>query len=234
MNDPTPPRTSYWLVHAIRDPVDGGRPTTLTHEKRARRPAFTSRAFCQACQGGWMRRLDEAVRPAMAKLVVAEPIVLDRDERARLADWAGKTMLAWLMKEPAAREDALGVSGLYSSFGRTKEPLPGMHLWIGHRLHDEGVWFRAFSLSRKNTASDMDEAAPAFGAVFAIRHLVVLLLHSGTPDLRVRLVGNALAAMTPIFPDAGGPVSLPRTYGWAGRDLSQLPEMVTRCVRVTH
>jgi hypothetical protein len=181
-----------------------------------------------------MRRLDEAVRPTMAKLVVAESIVLDPDERTRLANWACKTILAWLTKEPAAREDALGASRLYSSFGRTKEPLPGMHLWIGHRLHDEGVWFRAFLLSQKNMPSDMNEAAPAFGAVFAIRHLVVLLLHSGTPDLRVRLVGDALAAMTPIFPDADGLVSLPRTYGWAGRDLSQLPDVATRYVRVTH
>jgi hypothetical protein len=47
MAETPPPGTTYWLVHAVRDPIDRGHATTLTHEKKARRPAFTTRAFCQ-------------------------------------------------------------------------------------------------------------------------------------------------------------------------------------------
>jgi hypothetical protein len=127
----------------------------------------------------------------MSKLVVADPIVFEPDDRARLAGWVAKTMLAWLTKERAARQEALGVNRMYSLFGRTRQPLPGMHLWIGHRLHEDGALFRAFSLDVSNLPPDLQAGARAFGAVLAIRHFVALLLHSGTADLRIDLIGNA-------------------------------------------
>jgi hypothetical protein len=82
MNETPPPGATYWLVHAPRDPIDGGVATTLAHEKTAVRPAFTSRDFCRPCQGGWMRELDEAARPLIARLVLAEQLILTPENLA--------------------------------------------------------------------------------------------------------------------------------------------------------
>jgi hypothetical protein len=180
-----------------------------------------------------MRQLDEAVRPLVTKLVLAGQTVIEIDEQSHLADWACKTALVWITKEPAERQKALGVTALYSDFGSAKHPLPGMHVWLGHREHDDGGWFRAFSLDRTNLPIETEVAGAAFGAVLAIRHLVVLVLHNGTPGLEIALVGNASAAMARIFPPSGQPISLPLAYGWPGADLSALPSTVTRYVRMS-
>jgi hypothetical protein len=39
--------------------------------------------------------------------------------------------------------------------------------------------------------------------------------------------------MTRLFPETDGRASLPRQYGWAGRDLSELPETVMRYVKLS-
>ena len=130
--------------------------------------------------------------------------------------------------EPRSRQEELGALGLYSRFGRTRHPLPGMHIWIGHRQFEDAGLFRAFTMERTNLAAEVADTQPAFGAILAIRHLLLLVLATGSPQLSIRLVGPADAAMAPIFPTQDELLLLPRHCGWPSSDLMHFPAVVTR------
>ncbi len=90
MAESPPPGHSFWLVHAVHEPLGDGPAARLIDQKRAKRPAVTTRAFCQACQGKWMRELDEAVRPMIEALASLHDITLHSEQQAALAAWAAK------------------------------------------------------------------------------------------------------------------------------------------------
>ena len=51
------------------------------------------RVVCRACNHGWMKAVDEAVRPILTPLIKGEPIVLNRDQQRMLAEWISLKMM---------------------------------------------------------------------------------------------------------------------------------------------
>jgi hypothetical protein len=231
MTESPPQGQSFWLVHGVHDPIGDGPAARLIDEKRAKRPAMTTRAFCQACQGGWMRELDEAVRPMIEALTSLQDITLDSEQQATLAAWAVKTILAFCTKESRERQREFGVVDIYRRFGDMRRPLPGMHVWLGQRLQDGGAWFRPFSVTLKD---DRGRSIPGLGAILAIRHMVAYMLGpADQPDVRIRFRYEPAMALKPIFPGTGKSLSFPRALGIAASDLTTLAKSVGRGIFVT-
>jgi hypothetical protein len=97
-----------------------------------------------------MRELDETVRTGVEALASLQPIVLDSKQQAALATWGVKTILAFCTKETPERQREFGATDLYRRFDDARRPLPGMHVWLGQRVRDGGVWFRPFAVTLKD------------------------------------------------------------------------------------
>lgn len=84
------------IRHERTDPVTGE--TELL--KQASTFAHKPRAACQLCNGGWMRELEDAVRPVLDGFAAGRPMVLDAREQHRLAMWALVALLVHFELEP--------------------------------------------------------------------------------------------------------------------------------------
>ena len=73
----------YLVRHERTDPATGQ--TTLL--KRAGTFAHKPLAACQACNGGWMREMEDAVRPVLKGFAVGRFMLLDQREQEKLALW---------------------------------------------------------------------------------------------------------------------------------------------------
>jgi hypothetical protein len=232
MDEPPPKGHSYWLAHHVREPVGDGPTTREVYRKRAKRPAMTTRTFCQPCQGGWMRRLDETVRSSVEALASLRETTLDPQQQATLAIWGIKTILAFYTKEPSERQSDFGATDLYRRFGEARQPLPGMHVWLGQRVRDDdGASFRSFAVTLQD---DNGHAIPALGAVLAVRHLVIYMLGPvDSPRLRVRFRYESAVTLKSLFPATGRSWTFPRPLGIAPSDLTTFARFVGRDVSVT-
>jgi hypothetical protein len=95
-------------------------------------------AICQSCNNEFLSRIERAVRPVLAPMIVsAEPTDLDASALTLLATWAVKTV--WLF-ELAVRQhypgrrpiEGYGVTGAELAWmWRHEEPPPGSLVWLG-------------------------------------------------------------------------------------------------------
>lgn len=88
----------------------------------------TIRRVCRSCNGGWMKSLEDSVRPILAPLMQGDSLALDRTRQKNISMWAAKLfMVADFHKE----FDARAVSQFDRSQlmnGRLPE---GCFIWIG-------------------------------------------------------------------------------------------------------
>src|SRR4051794_23390312 len=61
---------------------------------------LTVRAVCADCNGGWMRQLEEAVRPFIAGMIVGRGRDLATGGQTAMATWAVKTALMFQYTHP--------------------------------------------------------------------------------------------------------------------------------------
>jgi hypothetical protein len=170
------------VVHRYTDPGTGEQRVL----KRAKTFALWSRKVCgRTCNSGWLRELEERLRPVMAAFAAGTPIVLGRDEQADLALWAVAATLIAMSNDPEAKEfaDPEVARRLYQD----RRPSPGMDIWLGGNSHGEMAWFGSHTLNLRDAPSHRG----AWGASITFGYAVIHLVCHDLPEQRMCLKGDA-------------------------------------------
>lgn len=176
--------------HAYEHPELGVKPRI----KRAKTFAYISRKFCRQCNGGWMREMDEAVRPLLGAFATEVSVVLGAEEQELLAAWATKTTLGLLSIEP--EEYRFASRQQYRDFYEAREPWTGTQVWLGANVHGDLGWGRAHSLMFR----DLPDQTSGFGASLSFGYAVFHLIHHGSEDHSLRLRHEPHRALKQIWP----------------------------------
>lgn len=213
LEPPAAPR-DHEIVHRYIDPVTGEN----REIKRAKTFALISRKVCQPCNGGWLRELEDRVRPLMADFATNTPIVLNASDQAYLALWATAASLIAMSMDPEAREFAS--SALPREIYRLRRPTPGIAVWLGANAHGEAAWFGSHSLNLRDAPGQR-----AWGATITFTYAVIHLICHDLCDQRIRLRGSAVRSLRRIW----GPrdaVAWPPKLIMTQHDLSPLAMVV--------
>ena len=169
------------VVHRYTDPVTGEQRVL----KRAKTFALKGRKVCGTCNSGWLRELEERVKPLMGAFAANSPIVLTRDEQADLALWATASSLIAMSLDPEAQTfaDAELARRIY----RDRRPTAGMDIWLGANAHGEMGWFGSHALN----ISQAPEHRGAWGASITFGYAVIHLVCHDLPEQRMCLKGDA-------------------------------------------
>lgn len=212
---PPVPGVDFVYLHRSENPEAG----IPVREKQAERPAYFTRAFCRGCNGGWMARLEQRVRPVLEPLLLGRHRTLSNDDQRLLAMWAMKTILAFQsVEEPittwARVED-------YRTLYRSQAPLPNSQVWLGANFHGEPSWYRAHSIRlRGSAAGDVD----GFGATLTVGHTVFYLVVGYAAPVGMRLRHDAAVAMKEIWPRRQRDVTWPPPLALRNEQPQGLPE----------
>lgn len=187
--------------------------------KRAKKFAFKPMAACQDCNGGWMRELEEALRPVLKGFAENRPMVLSPREQQRLALWAVVVALLQLELEPTELQfaDSVAMGPLIYA---TREPPPGTQVWAGANTHGEMGSFGAHSLVATGGASSQP-----WGAALSFGHGNVHIVHHGMTDRRLVLQDRAHGLLSQIWPTSAG-IRWPPETVVDERDLSPVAELI--------
>ena len=177
------------VVHRYTDPVSGEQRVL----KRANTFALKSRKVCGTCNSGWLRELEERVKPLMAAFATNIPIVLTRDEQADLALWATASSLIAMSLDPEAQ--AFADAELARRIYRDRRPRAGMDIWLGANAHGEMGWFGSHTLN----ISQAPEHRGAWGASITFGYAVIHLVCHDLPNQRMRLKGDAHRSLRRIW-----------------------------------
>lgn len=200
--------------HDRTDPESGETETV----KRAKTFAFKPKAACEGCNRGWMRELEEALRPVLKNFAENQRMLLYPHEQKRIALWATVAALVQMQLEPVHLQFADPEMGarIYAN----KEPAPGTQVWIGANTHGEMGWFGAHSLRARSVSPD-----GTWGAALSFGYGNVHIVHHGQADRRWILGGPAHHLLTQVWPTAPGVWWPPRdAVGY--RDLSPVAELI--------
>jgi hypothetical protein len=203
------------VVHRYTDPDTGEQEVT----KRAKTFALMSRKVCGRCNGGWLSRLEERVKPLMADFAANRPVVLSADEQTDLALWTSVATLIAMSMDPAAADFA--DPALARTLQRTRRPTVGMDVWLGANSHGEMGWFRSHALKMPPAPARKG----AWGATIAFGYAVMHVVCHDVPEQRMRLKRDARRSMRRIW----GPqdrVAWPPRLRLQPRDLSPLAVII--------
>ncbi len=203
------------VVHRYTSPSTGEQ----REMKRAKTFALISRKVCGTCNGGWLRELEERVKPLMAHFAAGTPVVLSADEQADLALWASVATLIAMSQDP----DAAGFAdpALARTLHRTRRPTAGMDIWLGANSHGEMGWFGSHTLKFPQAV----EHEGAWGATVSFGHAVIHLVNHDLPDQRLRLKQEVRRSLRRIWAPQER-VSWPPKLRLRPRDLSPLAIIV--------
>jgi hypothetical protein len=202
-----------WWIHRTAHPDIGDFRT-----KRAKKPAFVSRKFCETCNNGWMARLEETALLLLGPMIQGAPTDLGRQEQELLAFWVWKTTLAFHSMEPP--EYRAVPKALYHELFEKQTALVGSQIWLGHRQGGDPAWQRAHTLAR--------DGAPqaGFGSTLAMGSLVAHLIWLEDPACRLKVTGHAAGALIQIWPVKRNHRRWPPLMPIADGDLSWLGQAV--------
>jgi hypothetical protein len=206
------------VVHRYVDPSTG----TQREIKRAKTFALKSRKVCGKCNSGWLRQLEERIRPLMAAFAQNTSMILASNEQADLALWATAASLIAMSMDPEACGFAYPT--LAPEINRTKRPTPGMDIWLGANAHGELAWFGSHSLNLRNVRDAPEHGA--WGATITFGYAVIHIVCHNVPNQRIRLKGDAHRSLRRIW----GPrdrVAWPPKLVMRPHDLSPLALIVT-------
>ena len=206
----------YLVRHERTDPATGQ--TTLL--KRAGTFAHKPLAACQACNGGWMREMEDAVRPVLKGFAVGRFMLLDQREQEKLALWTVTAQLLHLQLEP--EEYRFADADLAHEVYATRLPPAGTQVWLGANSHGEMGWFGAHSLTVEGQAN----VYPSWGASLSFGYANVHVMHHGFVDRQLRLTGQAHQLLTQIWPTRPA-VRWPPHAVVAERDLEPLAYVIS-------
>ncbi len=202
-----------WWVHRTAHPDIGDFRT-----KRAKKPAFISRKFCETCNNGWMGCLEETALPLLGPMIKGAPTELGAKEQELLAFWVWKTTLAFQSLEPP--DYRCVPKALYRELFDGQQALEGSQVWLGHRQGGDPAWQRAHTLAR--------DGAPkaGFGSTLAMGSLVAHLVWLEDAAVRLKVSGHAAGALIQIWPVKRDRRRWPSLMPLADGDLSWLGRAV--------
>jgi hypothetical protein len=188
-------------------------------EKRAKEPAYFTRAFCRACNGGWMSRLESDVRVALEPLLLGQSGGVSPQEQKLLAFWALKTVLAFQSIEDP--QTTYARPGDFAELFERQAPLERSQVWLGANDHGEPAWYRAHGVYLDDArAGDWD----GFGATLTVGHAVFYMLVGFDEPVAMRPRYEAAAAFKEIWPARGRPLSWPPRLLLRARDRQGLAQ----------
>ena len=182
------------VVHHYVDPQTGER----RELKRSKTFALVGRKVCGPCNSGWLRELEERLRPLMSKFAANTPVSIGHEEQSDLALWAVAATLIAMAQDPLATDFALPV--IAHDIYRDRRPPESMNVWLGANSHGEMGWFGAHSL----TLPGHPQQSEAWGASISFGYALVHLVFHGLPQQRMRLRGGALRMLRPIWQPRSG------------------------------
>jgi hypothetical protein len=191
MTPPPMPGTAIVFHHRSHNPTAGVAP----RHKRAGGTVFYTRAICAGCNGGWMARLEQEVRPVLEPMIRGLWRELQPADQRLLAFWTIKTVLAFqTIESPVttfARDDDF--HDLYALQG----PLPRAQVWLGAETRNDSGWYRAHSV---RVPSSPPDGVDGLGATLVVGHALFYLLLGYDDSLKVRLRGEAAETLRDIWP----------------------------------
>lgn len=189
--------------------------------KTARTTAYFTRAFCREnCNGGWMSRLEDAVKPILGPMLHGRPrTMLSVDAQRLLALWATKTAFAFQTQEGA--ETTWARPEDFEALYADQAPLPGSQVWLGARETGHAAWYRSHSLRLPDGDEDQVDG---FGVVLSVGFAVFWVVVPYDPTVQLRLVGEAAMATKPIWPGLGRAVTWPPPRTIVPLHLTALPQ----------
>jgi hypothetical protein len=148
--------------------------------KRTKYFAIKARRFCKGCNGGWMKQIDQAIRPALAAFATGTPITLDAVQQQTLTTWTVKTVLGYQSIEPDDLRFA--PHSMYREFGRTHAPPAHAQVWAGANSHGQPAWQGSHSLVFGDGPHQR-----GFGSTLSFGYGVLHLIQHADDDTMLRL-----------------------------------------------
>jgi hypothetical protein len=202
-----------WWVHRTAHPDIGDFRT-----KRAKKPAFISRKFCETCNNGWMARLEERALHLLGPMIEGASTELGPAEQELLAFWVWKTTLTFQSLEPDDYRCAPRT--LYGDLFERQGPLDKSQIWLGYRPGGDPAWQRAHTLARDDTPR------AGFGSTLAMGSFVAHLIWLEEPAVRLKLSGHPAGALIQVWPVKRERRRWPSLMELADGDLSWLGRAV--------
>ena len=149
------------------------------------------KVVCAACNSGWMSRLQEAVKPDLLNVILAEPAVFGQAKQARLAAWCAMTAMTG---EFLSKSDVVGISQQDRDYLKDKlsPPRRTWKIWMGK--YGKGEWgdHRVQNLlpivdEDSGISPNADNAPNTQTTSFVIGQLYVHLISSPILDLIRRI-----------------------------------------------
>lgn len=195
---------------ALRIAVRSGE-TTRHHQRFVGNPsAVKLPVVCQErCNGGWMSRLEQAVRPILEPMIFDEPGSIDLVGQACLAAWLTKTALIHELIE----SDALVATDLDRRwFGEHREPFPLSHMLLARYVGTLAVVYHARRTILLRNPDDPAIPDQVYGQLFT---LVIgrVVLQAIVPKRPTPTVGRFSREpgpfWVPLWPPSVAPISWP-------------------------
>ena len=209
------PGISVVYRHVSANPEAG----ISVREKRAKEPAFRTRAFCRECNGGWMSRLESDVQEVLEPLLFCRSLVLTAAHQRLLTLWVTKTVLAFQSIEHPTTTFARPKH--FTELFRSQAPLADSQIWLGANDHGEPAWYRAHGV--RVPAGDPSRF-DGFGSTLTVGHAVFYMLVGYDRPIGLRLRYEAAAAFKEIWPGRARPVSWPPRLALRASGRQELPE----------
>jgi len=160
---------------------------------------------CQPCNGGWMRRTEDAAKPLLLPWIKGVSLSPSLDEQKAMATWAVKTVM---MLQFTQNEFPVPPAHFNQLFARKTSPPDGTYVFIGiepDRTVLPRAWFRirfmGFSFDDYSRLLPTRTLHPGYEATLVIDHLVMIVVaHDGPPSLRVGELLSFRGPLTRIWP----------------------------------
>ena len=131
----------------------------IPHRRSGSAFDVVTKDVCEACNNGWLERLEAEARPILAPIITGTPRVLSASDQFVAAAWATKTMLT--MQGTNIGKERIASAEQYHWFFEHQQPLPGSHAWL-IRYADQTRWpvvAHQYAMSVRRTG----EPAPQVG-----------------------------------------------------------------------
>jgi hypothetical protein len=191
-DDPDDPE-EHEVRHDYVDPDTGERRVI----KRARTFALTARRVCgNNCNSGWLRELEEEVRPIIEHIAWNKPLELDENQQAVLALWTICAVLISFEMPTVIDEHRFADPALANEVYAERRPPVGTQIWLGANPHGEMGWLGSRSLTVPGSTSNRRPFGMSLSFGYAILHTV----YHGESDRLIRLHYHPHRALKQIWP----------------------------------
>jgi hypothetical protein len=199
----------------ISQPGHSERWSSGAGRQRWRQPLLTStvRAFCNACNAGWMSDIENAAKPIIGPMVRGLAATLDASAQRAVANWA---VLKGLVAVQTSQNEQPIPERHYAAVYSARGAHPGMtRIWIGRRqnladpITGSGQLFASHFMPLTNVVAGGFPRPPElnryissggvfFATIFQVGHFFAMALHHDWPGLEVRT--RAVMSFLSIWP----------------------------------